>query len=152
MTASDWVTECMEWATCNEGNGTPFRWQGRIKGDGADCWGLVIGAAKVCGYIPDAYEFNRYNKRDDLAAMAQGVLGEWFEDVTGQDIETGDILGFHHGHGIIHLAVVYNHPDGGFGIVHTEDYQRVVAHGLTTDAAKLVAQVWRPRYQDGKQG
>lgn len=29
--------------------GTPFRWQGRIKGRGVDCKGLIAGVARACG-------------------------------------------------------------------------------------------------------
>jgi hypothetical protein len=103
-------------------------------------------AAKQLQYIPEGWDFRRYARRDDLAQMAQTVIGEWFDDVTGSEWQPGDIVGFHKGHGIIHLGVLYEHPDGGFGIVHTEDYRRIVAHGLTAEAAAGVAQVWRPRY------
>lgn len=40
--------------------GTPFHWQGRVKGVGADCKGLIAGVAAACGR-PEA---------DSLEAMA----------------------------------------------------------------------------------
>lgn len=45
--------------------GTRFRHQGRVKGGGVDCLGLVMGAARECGYdIADLDETN-YSKIPD---------------------------------------------------------------------------------------
>lgn len=37
------------WAEAQQWIGTPFRWQGRIKGVGCDCKGLLAGVAAACG-------------------------------------------------------------------------------------------------------
>jgi cell wall-associated NlpC family hydrolase len=47
-------------AQCEQWIGTPFRWQGRVRGLGADCKGLLAGAALELGF-PEA---------DSLEALA----------------------------------------------------------------------------------
>lgn len=141
MTQNEWVAEVISWV------GTPFRWQGRTKGDGADCWGLIVASCHNCGYIPTSWDVRNYNRRTDLTALQNQHLPQWFTEVSRETMQAGDIVTIHKGAGTMHMGVLYNHEHGGLGIVHSEDWRRIVMHRLTDDHAQMIAQVWRANYE-----
>lgn len=143
MTLAAWVIEARSWA------GTPFKWQGRAKGSqgGVDCWGLIVGAGKAAGYIPEDWDVKDYTRRTDLVALSHEHLPQWFDEVPAAELMPGDVVTFHKGAGLMHMGVLYSHERGGLGIVHSEDYRQIVQHRLTDDHRRRVAQVWRPRFE-----
>ena len=140
MTRPAWIREVREWV------GTPFRWQGRIKQDGTDCWGLIVGAGHNCGYFPEGWDVRVYSRRTDLVAMGNEVLPRFFDKVAPSEIQAGDIVTWHRGAGIMHMGVLYDHCDSGLGLVHSEDWQRIVEHGLSAEHRQMITDAWRPRY------
>lgn len=143
MTQQQWLDEILEWV------GTPFRWQGRFKGDGADCWGMVVKACHATGYIPESWDVKDYTRRTDLTGLQNLHFPRWFDavDVSRETVQAGDIVTFHHGTGILHMGVLYNHEHEGLGIVHSEDWRQIVKHRLSADLQRQIAQAWRPRYE-----
>ena len=144
MTREQWVAEVRSWAEA----GTPFKWQGRVKGPqgGADCWGLIVAACWATGYIPREWDVKDYNRRTDLVALSTTHLPQWFN--RAKVMQPGDVVTFHSGgRGTMHMGVLYEHEHGGLGIVHSEDWLRIVQHRLTPDMAARVQHVWRPRYE-----
>lgn len=55
MNAADIVAAARGWV------GTPFHHQGRVKGAGVDCIGLVIGVARELGLL-DGYDYTAYGR------------------------------------------------------------------------------------------
>lgn len=55
--------------------GTPFRWQGRVKGQGADCKGLIAGVAAACG-------------RDE-AGSVEALAGDYGKKVDSRRLKAG---------------------------------------------------------------
>lgn len=141
MTRQQWVDEVRSWV------GTPFRWQGRVKGDGTDCWGLIVASGWACGLIPPTWDVKDYNRRTDLVALSEIHLPQFFESVSRETFEAGDVVTFHHGSGTMHMGVLYDHEHGGLGIVHSEDWRQIVQHRLAEDIAAKIGHVWRPRYE-----
>lgn len=142
MTRKQWVAEVLDWV------GTPFKWQGRSKGSqgGVDCWGLIVGAGHATGYLPADWDVRDYSRRTDLVALSHEHLPSWFDEGTTDDLQAGDVVTFHKGAGSMHMGVLYDHERGGLGIVHSEDWLRIVKHRLTDDHRRTLGQVWRPRY------
>lgn len=80
------AAEAIEWID------TPFRWQGRVKGVGCDCKGLVAGVAAACGR-PEAESLQAlagdYSRLVDAGRLRRG-LAELFD--RAKEIEEGDVL------------------------------------------------------------
>ena len=141
MTRQQWLDEVATW------EGTPYRWQGRTKGDGVDCWGIIVGSCQATGYFPGGWDYAAYSRRTNLAALSNEVLPRWFDEVPATDLQEGDIVVWHHGVGTLHFGVLYSHEYGCWGVTHLEDRKQVLRHHLTDDILQRIAQVWRPRYE-----
>jgi cell wall-associated NlpC family hydrolase len=90
--------------------GTPFKWQGRVKGVGCDCKGMVAGVAKEAGR-PEAdsvYALAR-DYRKIGGRLTQG-LDSLFDRVT--EAQPGDILLMLLGGKPEHLAIVTKSENG----------------------------------------
>lgn len=90
---------------------TPFHWQGRIRGAGCDCKGLIAGVAAACGR-PEAASVEAlagdYGERIDGGRLRRG-LARLFDRVGAP--EAGDILLVRVSGKPQHLAIAA--PDGG---------------------------------------
>ncbi len=140
MTRTNWIAEVRSWV------GTPFKWQGRVKGSGTDCWGLIVASSWACGYIPATWDVKHYNRRTNLVELAEQHLPQWFDNVPVDSLQPGDVVTFHGSSGLIHMGVLYEHA-AGFGIVHSEDWLSIVEHRLSDTQREQIANVWRPRYE-----
>ena len=101
-------------AAAREWVGTPFVWEASLKGVGADCRGVLAGAARDCGRA-EAAEFEArvagYSRRIDEDALRAG-LDRLFDPVpVDADLRLGDVLGFRIQHRMQHLAICTG--DGG---------------------------------------
>lgn len=96
--------------------GTPFRWEASLKGVGADCRGVLSGAARECGR-PEAEELEAriagYSRRINEAQLIAG-LDRLFDrvwlDKLGHprpvdELEAGDVLGFRVQRKLQHLGI-----------------------------------------------
>lgn len=97
---------------------TPFAWQGRVKGVGVDCKGLVAGVAKACGR-PEADSVEAlagdYGNAIDAARLKAG-LARLFDRVTEPQI--GDVLLIRTGGKPQHLAIFAPRaPSGGLRVI-----------------------------------
>lgn len=84
---------------------TPFVWQGRVKGVGCDCKGLIAGVARCCGR-PEADSLELlagdYGIKVDVRRLRAG-LANLFDQVDAA--EPGDILLIKIGGVAQHLAI-----------------------------------------------
>jgi hypothetical protein len=110
--------------------GTPFGEQGRTKGQRADCVGLVLGAAKEVGYVPEDWDFTAYGINDNQEAALKW-LAKWCDQIPVKEIAPGDIAVLNIGNGLAaHMGIVYNHVDG-LGLIHADQrVGRVVMHRM----------------------
>jgi cell wall-associated NlpC family hydrolase len=108
--------------------GTPFVHQGRAKGVGADCGGLVVGAAREAGLcVQDVTGYGREPHR----GMLQRILLRQFLVV--REPAPGDLLLMRFAAEPQHLAIL-----AGSSIIHAyEHHGRVIEHRY--------ADVWRAR-------
>lgn len=88
---------------------TPFHWQGRIKGKGCDCKGLVAGVAAACGR-PEAESVEAlagdYNDRKPVdAKRLKAGLARLFDQVAVDQRQAGDVLLIRLGSKAQHLAI-----------------------------------------------
>lgn len=105
------AAEAREWL------GTPFLWQGRLKGVGCDCKGLVAGVAAACGRAEGASLealAGDYGARVDSARLKAG-LARLFDRVSGP-LLPGDVLLLRSWGKAQHLALIG--PEGST-MIHT---------------------------------
>ena len=109
MTGFDIATEARTWL------GTRFHHQGRLKGVGCDCAGLVVGVAQALGLSEfDKTDYSRLPDGD----MLRTVCDENMHCIAWTDIAVGDVLLFKFDQFPQHLAIVGDHPLGGLSIIH----------------------------------
>ncbi len=128
--------------------GTPVRWEASVKGVGADCRGLLAGAARECGR-PEALEIEArlvgYSRRIDEQALVRG-LNRLFDPVADcEEARPGDVLAFRINRKIQHLGIA----NGQRGMIHAymSDPAQVVEVPLGTFWAARLAGIWR--WRDG---
>jgi cell wall-associated NlpC family hydrolase len=101
------VAEARSWI------GTPFRHQGRLKGVGVDCAGLVIEVGRALGL--DVHDETGY------AAVPDGVSMQRSCDAQMGRIERyghGDVVLFSFGRHPQHLGIVADYASGGNSLIH----------------------------------
>ncbi|MBS3962570.1 MAG: C40 family peptidase [Sandarakinorhabdus sp.] len=114
--------------------GTPWRHQGRLKGVGVDCVGLVVGALAEVGILVDGRtDYPRQPDPDELL----GQLRTWCR--RRPKARPGDILLFAmDGHRPQHIGIATD-----IGVIHAHAGARaVVEHGLDETWAPRVAGVF----------
>lgn len=108
---------------------TPFRHQGRVRGVGVDCAGVVVGVAHALGL--STFDHTGYG-REPHGGMLKRLLDAHLDRVTGEP-QPGDVLLMRFEREPQHLAIVSD-----LGIIHAyERVGRCVEHGLD--------EVWRRR-------
>ena len=92
-------------AEAEEWIGTPFHWQARVKGAGADCKGLIAGVAAACGRPEaDSVEAMAGDYRDKVpAGQLRAGLARLFDRVAER--RPGDVLLLRIGGKAQHLAI-----------------------------------------------
>jgi cell wall-associated NlpC family hydrolase len=117
-------------AKAREYLGTPFRHQGRLKGVGVDCAGLVVCVAKELKI--SNFDFKAYGAMPN-AAKLQTILNEQMEKIPTSEAKAGDVYLMKFDKEPQHLAIVTD-----IGIIHSYyDAGSVVEH--------RVDEVWRSR-------
>lgn len=120
--------------TCARGYiGTKWHHQGRVKGVGVDCAGLLICVARDLGLADVKY--SNYSRYPD--GTLEAVCTEHMSAIHADDAMPGDVLVFTFDTQAQHL-----------GIVAQYGYQATVVHAYA-DARRVVENaidpVWRPR-------
>jgi len=97
MRRAEIVREARAWL------GTPFHHQGRVKGAGCDCVGLVVGVARSFGLTPeDAADYGRLPEARRLRAGLAANLGAVAASAAG----AGDVLLLRIRHDPQHVAIL----------------------------------------------
>lgn len=124
VTREDIIAEARTWL------GTPFHHQGRVRGHGVDCAGLVACVGKALGLT--CFDTARYGRSPDPAMMGD-ILRRELVAKPISEIQLADVLWLSFDSEPQHVAIVTD-----VGIIHaTSAIRRVVEHGLDD--------VWRSR-------
>lgn len=115
MTPHDIITEARTWI------GTPFHHQGRVKGAGVDCIGLVIGVAHALG-LSD-FDSTNYGRIPNPLVMGRGLRDNMIKVDT---IEPGCVLWFAFQSAPMHVGIVTD-----TGLIHAYSLAgKVIETGL----------------------
>lgn len=122
--------------------GTPFHHQGRARGYGVDCVGLVVCAAQDAGLpVQDRTDYARDPDGKSLVAM----LSDQLEHVR-LGWEPGDVLTFWVARPGLpqHVGIFAYHPTKEYPVlIHAPIGRRVAEHRLTQPMLDKLHSVWR---------
>ena len=128
--------------------GTPFHHQGRKKGLGVDCIGLIVGVANELGIKCEGGKLSTYDSTDYSNHPAPGqlesVMDKYFNKITKQELLDGDILMFRIKKYPQHVGFFVKLNDGRDGIIHAHrNPDKVVEHGLNNSWWNMFVQAYR---------
>jgi cell wall-associated NlpC family hydrolase len=96
---------------------TPFHHQGRLKGVGVDCIGLVIGVARRLGLVPGDFDIQAYPRSPDgVSLMRTAHLHMDLIDQAAMGI--GDVVVVRFGKDPQHFGIIGDYRHGGLSIIH----------------------------------
>jgi cell wall-associated NlpC family hydrolase len=132
------VEEARSW------KGTPFRHQGRIKGQAVDCAHFIALVAEGVGI--DAEIPHNYRPREDGTVMLR-LLKDKMEFVSTEKIQAGDVLALcdealREPDVPRHLAIVTEIKDHTFFVIHASEHG-VKEHRVNTHWKKRIHSAWR---------
>jgi NlpC/P60 family putative phage cell wall peptidase len=132
MNSADVVTEARTWL------GTRFHHQGRLKGVGVDCAGLVVGVAEAMGL--QVQDRTDYTRQPD-GTMLQETCDAQLIQIALEDIRPGDVLLMRFEQEPQHLAFVGDYEFGGLSLIHAYAQSRKVVETRLDDVwlARVVA-------------
>lgn len=122
--------------------GAKWRHRGR-KPWAVDCMGLVMLAAEKAGQpFEDESGYGREPWEDRLRAGCRARCGDPIEEP-----ELGAVALIQWSHGEpSHLAIIGDHPDGGFTLIHAHNIHGVCEIRLSGHYLKCIAEIYRPRW------
>lgn len=143
VTRADIATQARSWLE------TPFHHQGRTRGVGCDCGGLVGGVAVALGIVPaDWWQttfdpiFGGYDSQPSHGTL-QRVCESFMVRHHGAP-DVGDVLLMRFGAEPQHLAIVADYRHGGLSMVHAlAASKKVVEHRLDATWRGRVVRVYR---------
>lgn len=132
MTGADIVTAARAYL------GTPYRHQGRVRGVGIDCLGLLICTARDLGLAAAEYDVPHYTHQPDQTEFLAGLRRHLIEIPVSQ-AQPGDVL-LLSSHGVAtHVAF---RTDAG--VLHAyAPAGQVVEHGLRAAFSRAVKAAFR---------
>jgi hypothetical protein len=127
--------------------GTPFKHQGRMKGVGCDCLGLLIGVAKALNLqgrggqkLADLDNLG-YGHFPDEGALRRGLENALYP---AENLSAGCIVLMKIDGRAQHLGIVGNLESGGLSLIHTyAPHRKVVEHHLTEEWQEKMVAVFR---------
>lgn len=115
MRPSEIIAEARTWL------GTPFHHQGRVKGVGVDCIGLVVGVGRDLGLVD--YDTTDYGRIPNPVVMGKGLREHLIQT---DQIVPGCVLWFAFTQAPMHLGIVTDS-----GLIHAyATAEKVVETGL----------------------
>ena len=118
--------------------GTPFKHQGRVKGLGVDCVGLIIGIAHEIGY--SNYDFTNYGRQPHGGTLVK-IMGDHLDLIPIEDAVEGDIYVMRWENEPQHMGIKTDK-----GIIHSyESIGKCVEHGLDSKWHKRIVAAYRYR-------
>lgn len=126
---------------------TPFKAQGRLKNNGCDCLGLVMGIARNLNLkskngVPitvfDTLDYDIKRQNINLSSILDSLL------LKSEEISSGNLVLMNFDSIPQHLAITSEHPHYKFGIVHSDlKSNKVVEHGLSPDLLEKIQHIYK---------
>lgn len=122
---------------------TPFHHQGRVKGVGVDCVGLLIGVARDLDIVPADYEVEMYGRVPDGSTLLQQASARMVRRPSGAALEPGCVVLVAVAVDPQHMGILGDYWHGGLSLIHalsTARPSRVVeARYMPSRALRFIA-------------
>lgn len=96
--------------------GTPFHHQGRMRGVGVDCAGLVICVGHQLGLFEPRFDVEGYPRVPDGTLVSH--CDEHMQRVPREAMQPGDVVVVTWDHEPMHLGILGDYLYGGLSIIH----------------------------------
>lgn len=106
--------------TAREYLGTPYHHQGRVKGHGIDCVGLIVCVARECGRIDPSVEVTGYSRIPDGKSLMRHLHAH-LDPIEKTDMQPGDVICVAFDKWPQHVGIVGNYWHGGLSIIHADN-------------------------------
>lgn len=118
--------------------GTPFHHQGRLKGVGVDCIGLIVGVAAELGIVtPDQTGYARTPSAGLLRLALDRAL------TAAPDLAPSRIVLMRWESEDMHVGLLADSPYGGLSLIHAyAKARRVAEHRLDVEWSNRIAMVY----------
>lgn len=100
--------------------GTPYKHQGRVKGHGVDCVGLLVCVAIECGVFQKGWDVTGYSRIPDGRTLMRH-LSENFERVEQGSMKPGDFVCVSFDLYPQHVGIIGDYRHGGLSIIHAHN-------------------------------
>lgn len=127
--------------------GTPFKHQGRVKGLGTDCLGLIVGIAVECdlktisGNNLSEYDVTEYDLSIDYDKLSQ-CLANNLE--LSHKIEPGCLAVLSFDSNPQHLAIISDYTQDSLGIIHADMQSKsVTEHFLDESYLSKIQKIYK---------
>jgi NlpC/P60 family putative phage cell wall peptidase len=133
-TRADVIAEARRWM------GTPFQHQGRTRGLGCDCRGLVGGVAVALGLVPPTWwadfdqRFGGYPTQPPPGMMARACDAFM---VPTDDPQPGDVVIIAFASDPQHMGILADYAHGGLSLIHA------IAYGSAGVREHRLSPTWR---------
>lgn len=130
--------------------GTRFHHQGRVKGVGCDCLGLIVGVARELGLTDEQgnlladYDQPNYSPLPDGRGLKSAVSLHLHELPSIGEALPGDVPLFRFQQDPQHVGILSILPDGALGLIHCySNTGMVVEHRLNDTWRRMIVAVYR---------
>lgn len=126
--------------TARQWIGTPWHHQGRVKGVGVDCVGLVLCVARELGLVQSDFDVHGYSQVPD-GKLLMHHLSDHMDEVSPADMQPGDVVCVAFDLHPQHVGILGDYVYGGLSMIHAASkYQRVIETRLLfSDAMRFVS-------------
>jgi cell wall-associated NlpC family hydrolase len=123
--------------------GVRFRHQRCNPTIGLDCRGLILWAFRKIGRTPK--DVRGYGREPHKHGMEAALVENLGPPIPLSEMRAVDVVLMRFDGEPRHMGVLTNHPDGGFGLIHTHDEMKYVAeHVIDARREGFIVKAWRP--------
>lgn len=111
---------------------TPYLHQGRMRGVGVDCLGLLIGVAREQGLVAPDFDVNGYARLPDGHQMID-LCSRYMRRIENDAMRPGDVVTVAYDGRPQHIGIIGDYRHGGLSMIHAAQLARpprVIEHRL----------------------
>lgn len=105
------VAEARDWI------GSPYLHQGRLKGQGVDCLGLLIGVGRSLGLVAPEFDVADYARQPEPRRLIAEV-GQYLTPISMEQMQPGDVVVTRFEFDPVHFAILADYCHGGLSMIH----------------------------------
>lgn len=110
--------------------GTPWMHQGRVKGHGVDCVGLLVCIAREIGYVSQDWDITGYSRIPDGVRLMHH-LSDNLRKIDKAEMQPGDFVCVAFEKHPQHVGIIGDYVHGGLSLIHAAAQSgKVVEHRL----------------------